>query len=93
MRARYFPSLEHGLLPEVREGRADDGVAARAARTHLAAQAVHPAVPRAGAAVLQLAPGLRARGGFSNILNFAEKKMYSVLVKNVVECMTRRRLH
>ena len=63
----------------MREGRADDGVAARAARTHLAAQAVHPAVPRAGAAVLQLAPRLRAEGDVLTSSISAENKMNSVL--------------
>ena len=57
-KVRVLHSLEDGFLAEVREGGADDGVAARAAGPYLAGHAVHPAVPRAGPALLQLAPRL-----------------------------------
>ena len=54
------------------EGGADDGVAARAARAHLTRHPVHPAVPRAGPALLQLAPRLLASVRYSQAYSTTE---------------------
>ena len=57
--ARAVPALEDGLLPEVREGGADDGLPAGVAGALLVLQPVDFTEPGADLALLQLSHGLR----------------------------------